>query len=202
MITYEIGKEIKNCEPKELFSQLPICIKVNKFTEESAAEFSRDFILAKNSWQPIIPIVIDSFGGQVYALLSMIDDVIGTNKPVMTIVKGKAMSCGAILLSCGWHGLRYAAKNSTVMIHEVSSFTVGKIEEIKADVTHTTFLNDKIFDILDKNCQQPKDYFKNIVHDKGHADWFLTGDDCVNHKLVNHTTLPEFKVNVRTELTW
>ena len=50
----------------------PMIIRVNKFDEDSAKKFSQDIAAAHNSGQKVIPVVIDSYGGQVYSLMSMI----------------------------------------------------------------------------------------------------------------------------------
>ena len=66
----------------------PIIVKVNKFTEESAKRFHQDMAMAHNSGQKVIPIVIDSYGGQVYSLMSMISAIQAAELPVATIVEG------------------------------------------------------------------------------------------------------------------
>ena len=53
----------------------PIVVRVNKFNEDAAKKFTQDMASAHNSGQNIIPIVIDSYGGQVYSLMSMISDI-------------------------------------------------------------------------------------------------------------------------------
>ena len=87
----------------------PIVVRVNKFNEEAAKKFTQDMAAAHNSGQNIIPIVIDSYGGQVYSLMSMISDIKSSDLPVATIVEGKAMSCGAVLFTFGEDGHRYMA---------------------------------------------------------------------------------------------
>ena len=77
----------------------PIVIRVNKFDEKASKEFDSQVALAHNTGQKVIPIVIDSYGGQVYSLMSMISAINHCEIPVATIVEGKAMSCGAILFS-------------------------------------------------------------------------------------------------------
>ena len=37
----------------------PIIVRVNKFNEDAAEEFTRDMNKARNSGQPVIPVVID-----------------------------------------------------------------------------------------------------------------------------------------------
>ena len=110
----------------------PVIVRVNKFTEDSAKKFSNEVAQAHNTGQEIIPIVIDSYGGQVYSLMSMIAAINNAELPIATIIEGKAMSCGAILSSFGAEGHRYMDPHATMMIHDVSSMEVGKVEEIKA----------------------------------------------------------------------
>jgi membrane-bound ClpP family serine protease len=74
----------------------PVVIRVNKFNEESAKNFNQSVSLAHNTGQPVIPVIIDSYGGEVYSLMSMISAIKASEVPIATIVEGKAMSCGAI----------------------------------------------------------------------------------------------------------
>ena len=185
-------------EPK-LIDDLPIVIRVNKFDEASAKGFSAAITKAQNTGQPVIPVIIDSYGGQVYSLMSMISDIKHSRIPVATIAQGKAMSCGAILFSFGADGMRYMDPEATIMIHDVSSMDRGKVEEIKASAEETERLNKKIYHMMAENCGQHKDYFLDIVHEKGHADWFLEADECKKHNLANHLHVPELKIETKVK---
>ena len=180
---------------KDLVDNLPTIIRVRKFTEDAANKFSVQLNKAQNSGQPIIPIIIDSYGGQVYSLMSMIADVKHSKIPVAMIVQGKAMSCGAVFFSCGAEGHRYMDPDATMMIHDVSSMGWGKVEEIKADAAETERLNQKLYKMMAENCGHPPDYFLDIIHRKGHADWFLDIDAARKHNLANHTHVPELKIS-------
>jgi|TARA_R110000782_G_scaffold199492_1_gene288466 ATP-dependent Clp protease protease subunit len=182
-----------------LIDDLPVVIRINKFDEATAKAFSGAMMRAQNTGQPVIPITIDSYGGQVYSLMSMISDIKCSKIPVATIVQGKAMSCGAILFSFGTEGYRYMDPDATVMIHDVSSMGRGKVEEIKASAEETDRLNQKIYTMMAENCGKHKDYFLDIVHDKGHSDWFLESDACLKHNLANHLHIPEMKIKVKVE---
>ena len=132
----------------------------------------------------------------------MISDIKNSRIPVATIVQGKAMSCGAILFSFGDEGMRYMDPDATVMIHDVSSMGWGKVEEIKASADETDRLNKKIYHMMAENCGHHKDYFLDIVHDKGHADWFLEPDECKKHNLANHLHIPEFKIETKVQFSF
>ncbi len=175
---------------------LPVIIRVNEFNEESATKFAEEMDKAHNTEQPIIPIVIDSYGGQVYSLLSMIAEINAAKVPVATICLGKAMSCGSVLLTCGTPGYRYIDPNSYVMIHDVSSMAWGKHEELKASVAQTDKLQKQIFRLMGENCGKEADYFTKILHEKAHAEWYLTANEAKKHGLVNHIKVPNFKISL------
>jgi ATP-dependent Clp endopeptidase proteolytic subunit ClpP len=180
-------------EPK-LIDDLPVVIRVRKFDEAAAKTFSDTMANAQNTGQPIVPVIIDSYGGQVYSLMSMISDIKHSRIPVATITQGKAMSCGAILFSFGTEGHRYMDPDATMMIHDVSSMGWGKVEEIKADAEEVERLNQKVYRMMAKNCGQKEEHFLNIVHDKSHADWYLDAKECRKHNMANHLHIPELKI--------
>ena len=172
-------------EVKFRSESLPVVIRVNKFDEKAAEDFSKAVARAQNTGQPVLPVIIDSYGGQVYSLMSMISDIQHSRIPVATIVQGKAMSCGAILFSFGVDGMRY--------------MDWGKVEEVKVSAQETDRLNKKIYTMMAKNCGHHEDYFLDIVHEKGHADWFLDAKECQRHKLANKLKVPEMKIGVKVQ---
>lgn len=115
-------------------------IWVIKFDEESAQEFREQVIRASRNdpTQPIV-VYIDSYGGLVDSLAKMIETMDEMPNPFITVCMGKAMSCGAVLLSHG--DIRWCGKHSRVMVHEVSSGTQGDVNDMKADAQEADRLN-------------------------------------------------------------
>ncbi len=68
---FDVAPEIKEFE----LTYNPVIINVNKFDEESAKDFRDKMSMAHNTGQKVIPVVIDSYGGQVYSLMSMIASI-------------------------------------------------------------------------------------------------------------------------------
>ena len=178
----------------------PIIIRVNRFDEKSATEFAAKMAAAHSTGQKVIPVIIDSYGGQDYALMSMIAAIRSAEIPVATIVEGKAMSCGAVLLTFGEDGMRFADPDATIMIHDVSSGGHGKIEELKADVKEAERLDEKIFTMMARNCGKKDDYFKKKVFNKKHADWFMDAQEAKRHGLVNHLRVPKLNIKVHVDI--
>jgi len=194
--TTQISPLIKEVELRKT----PVIVTVNKFDEKSAKDFQQQIALAHNTGQKVIPVVIDSYGGQVYSLMSMISAINHSELPIATIVQGKAMSCGAVLLSCGEQGLRFADPDATIMIHDVSSGGYGKIEELKADVKEAERLDEKIFTMMARNCGKKDDYFKKKVFSKKHADWFMDAEEAKKHGLVNQLRVPKLNISVSVDI--
>ncbi len=174
----------------------PVIVRVNKFDEDSAKKFDQEVAQAHNTGQKVIPVVIDSYGGQVYSLMSMISAIKNAELPVATIVEGKAMSCGAILFSFGTDGYRFMDPNATVMIHDVSSMDMGKVEELKAGAKEADRLNEIVYKMMAQNCGKKDDYFMKIVDKKKHADWFLDAEEAKKHGMANHLRVPKINISV------
>lgn len=200
MIVHEISPDIKIRNPHDLFSENVEVVVVNDFDEKAVEKFKISFMKAEQSKQSVIPIYIDSYGGEVYSLLAMIDVLKSSNKKIATIVQGKAMSCGAVLFTMGNEGLRFMGANSTLMIHDVSSYAHGKNDELKVSAEEADRLNTKIYQIMSRNIGKSDEYLKSIVHDKSHANWYLTPEECVKHNIANHIRIPRLKVSAEVKI--
>ena len=195
---FQVAQEIKEFELRNN----PVIVTVNKFNEESAKEFRNRVSLAHSTGQKVIPVVIDSYGGQVYSLLSMIATIKASSLPIATIVEGKAMSCGALLFSFGEEGMRYMDPDATVMIHDVSAGQFGKVEELKANAEESERLNKKVYRMMAENIGKSQDYFIKKIHDKGHADWYLDAKECKRINLANHLRVPKLNAKISVDINF
>lgn len=167
-------------------------IHVNRFNEESAKDFYKSFReLQSNDSVKVIPIFIDSYGGNVHALLTMLDLIADSHKPVATIAMGKAMSCGAILLAAGTKGYRFAAASTDIMVHEVFSMEVGKMADLDSGVKHTKKMNDNLFAFLAKQGKKDKKFYLSKMKAMGNVDWFLTSSQFKSLGLIDHVGIPQ-----------
>lgn len=188
-----------NIKSVELRSS-PVIIRVNKFDEKSAKEFAEKIASAHNTGQSVIPVIIDSYGGQVYSLMSMIASIKNSELPVATIVEGKAMSCGVILFSCGTEGYRYITEDATLMIHDVSSASWGKNSEIQASAEEVKRLNEKIYKILSANSNKSEKWFNKQLNEKGRADWFIESKEAIDLGLADKIGMPKLEINIKLDI--
>jgi len=134
-LLYEIDPKLEyQSLTKQCFIPHPKIITVHDFNEEAYVKFSKDVSDAHSTGQGIIPVIIDSFGGEVYSLMGMLDVIKNSDIPIATIIQTKVMSCGIALFSAGTEGLRFMAPYSTLMMHEVSGGTIDKISEMEVRI--------------------------------------------------------------------
>lgn len=166
-------------------------IWVLEFTPESAQEF-RDQLLkaAKDPNQPII-IYIDSYGGYVDSLAKMIATMDEVPNPLITVAMGKAMSCGAILLSHG--DIRWCDRHSRIMIHEVSGVAQGDVHDVMADSIEHKRLNKYFLGLLAKNCgiKDGYDGLRRIIKDRDGRDMYLDASSAVKFGIVDAVGTPK-----------
>jgi ATP-dependent protease ClpP protease subunit len=194
----DIDKNIR-CKLSDLGIEIPL-IRLNKaFDYEMVEHFNEEFNKALSTNPKVIPVVIDSYGGDVYCLLELISLFQSSPVPIATICNGKAMSCGAMLFMFGHENLRFMSEHATLMIHEVSAFSFGKVEEIKTDAHETERLNNLIFKLTAKNLGKKENYFMELLHKHNHADIFMTAKEAKKHNICNHIGVPSLvtKVNIQ-----
>lgn len=95
-----------------------------------------------------IEIVFDSPGGSVFAGLALFDFIqtLKESHHVATSTVGMAASMGGILLQAGDE--RIAGRNSFMLIHEVSSGSMGKVSDMEDSVKFANKLQDRLVGIL------------------------------------------------------
>lgn len=185
----------------DIIDKLRKGIHVNEFNESSVQDFREIFDTINASHQaPYIPIYIDSFGGDCYSLLAMVDIISSAQKPVLTVAVGKAMSCGAVLLSCGTKGYRFATENCTIMLHDVHSWQRGKVHDIRSQTDETERLSALFFEILDKNSGKNTGYFEKFFKIKDRTDIYLNSHEALEHGLIDDIGYPLLVPNFGMEL--
>lgn len=173
-------------------------IIVNTFDEESAKKF-REQVIARAIQDANAPITIyiDSYGGFLDSLNSMLETIEQVPNPIVTICQGKAMSCGAMLLVAGDY--RFCGRRSRVMVHQGSSGTGGPIESLQNDVTEAKRLNKEFMSFIAKRCGMSlKDFkiemTKRLVKDDDNArDLYLSAEAALELGLVDFVGMPHIK---------
>jgi len=121
-----------------------------------------------------IEIYINSNGGDVTALLPMIDLIDIIQKPIKTIVLGKAYSCGALLLLCGHKGKRMAYKNSEILLHEVGGGIYGKSTQVRHEAERLQRFNELAIKLIRERTKMSEAQIDKFMH--SNQDIFITSE--------------------------
>jgi len=165
-------------------------IWVNTFDEKHAQKF-RDHVLhiAERGEDIVIPIYIDSYGGNVDSLAKMIETMDNVPNRFVTICQGKAMSCGAILLSHG--DIRYCGEYSRVLIHNVHAGTWGDTYDLQATSDETLRMNKVFMELLADNCGRSHDEIQLLLRaSTSGKEILMDADGALEFGIVDHVGTP------------
>lgn len=138
------------------------------------------FLNAENSKEDI-KIYINSPGGSVYDALAIYDTMQYVPNDIQTVGIGIQASASAFLLSSGTKGKRFLLPNSTVMIHQPSSGTRGKVTDQEIDLREVLRLKNLLEEIIAKNTGQKKEK----IHEDMERDKWLSSQEAKAYGLVD-----------------
>ncbi len=124
---------------------------------------------------------INSPGGSVYDALAIYDTMQYVTNDVQTVGIGVQASAAAFLLSSGAKGKRFILPNATVMIHQPSSGTRGKVTDMEIDLKESLRIKHRLNEIMAKNTGQT---VKRIQEDM-ERDYWMTADDAKGYGVVD-----------------
>ena len=128
-----------------------------------------------------ICIYINSPGGSVTAGMAIYDTIKYIKPDVSTICIGMACSMGAVLLSSGTKGKRFALPNSEIMIHQPLGGMQGQASDIKIHADWMIKTKEKLNKILASNTGKE---LSVIEHDTD-RDNFMTAYEAKEYGLID-----------------
>ena len=137
-----------------------------------------------------IHLYINSPGGAVTAGLSIYDTMQFINCDVSTICVGQAASMGALLLSGGTEGKRFALPHSRIMVHQPSAGYQGQATDISIHANEVLELKKRLNKIMAKHTGQTVEKIEQDLE----RDRFMSADAAVEYGIID-TVLAE-----RTEM--
>jgi ATP-dependent Clp protease protease subunit len=105
-----------------------------------------------------IYLYINSPGGMVTAGLAVYDTMQYVKPPITTVCIGMAMSFGALLLSAGTKGKRFALPHARIMIHQplvLGEGLTGAVTDVDIETKELIITKNKLTEILAKHTNQP-----------------------------------------------
>ena len=129
-----------------------------------------------------IHLYINSPGGAISAGMAIYDTMQYIRPDVSTICIGQAASMGALLLSAGADGKRFALPNSRILIHQPSlSGLAGQATDIDIHAKEILRLRESMNKILAKHTRQDLDRIEKDVE----RDYIMTAEQAREYGIVD-----------------
>jgi ATP-dependent Clp protease, protease subunit len=137
-----------------------------------------------------IHLYINSPGGLVTAGMAIYDTMQYLRSPISTLCFGQAASMGAVLLTAGAHGKRFALPHSRIMLHQPMGGYQGQATDIDIHAREIIRTRQELEEILVRHTGQTIEK----IHQDTDRDYFLSGEQAREYGIVD-------KVIEKRELT-
>jgi ATP-dependent Clp protease protease subunit len=134
-----------------------------------------------------ISLYINSPGGSVTAGLAIVDTMNHIKPDVNTVVIGMAASMGAVILSAGKKGKRFALPNAEVMIHQPWGGAEGRASDIEISARQILRMRETLNKMLAKNTGKTLAQIEKDVD----RDFFMTSEEAKKYGIVDKVYNPK-----------
>lgn len=151
------------------------CLALIRAVREADTKLRAEHLSRGLDGEPMTPIWIHvhSYGGSLFAALSLADQLTMIKSPLYAIVEGIAASAATLIaMSCS---KRYILPNSFMMVHQLSSFMWGKYEEFKDEME----LQNKLMERLVKFYAEKSKLSKEDIETMLKRDFWMDAEECV-----------------------
>ena len=128
-----------------------------------------------------IDIYINTPGGSVTSGLAIYDTMQFVKPDINTYCVGQATSMGAVLLTAGTKGKRFALPHSRIMIHQPWGGVQGQASDISIQAKEILRLRERIENIISNHTGQPMDKIKKDTD----RDYFMNAEEALKYGLVD-----------------
>lgn len=128
-----------------------------------------------------INLYINSPGGSVTAGLAIYDTMQYIKCDISTICMGLCASMGAVLLTAGSKGKRYALPNSEILIHQPMSGLQGQVTDMDIHMRHLLRVKERMNSILSMHTGQPIEVIKRDTE----RDTIFDADQALKYGLID-----------------
>lgn len=154
------------------------CLDLNRKINDLNKELLK-YSIEYDCEPPNIYLHINSNGGCLLSALGTVDTIRNSRVPIVSIIEGCAASA-ATIISMACHK-RYITSNSFMLIHQLSTSSYGKYEEIKDDFMNDTKFMERLYALYRNHTKMTDAKIKSIMT----RDIWWDSDECIQHGLVD-----------------
>jgi ATP-dependent Clp protease protease subunit len=124
---------------------------------------------------------INSPGGVITSGMAIYDTMQYIKPDVQTVCIGQAASMGALLLTAGAPGKRFALENSRIMIHQPLGGAKGQATDVEIQVKEILRMKEMTSKIIAKHANKN---YEDVIKDT-ERDNFMGADEAVAYGLID-----------------
>jgi len=145
---------------------------------------------------------VDTCGGcciTTLGVVDMIEAIKKANKDVIfvTYTNTKLFSAGVPLFLTG--DIRIMSENSLALVHDVSSWSGGKVSDMKEDLKRNEIIKKNIFKYIDLRTNKNDGFWMNKLKDIMNADLTLEAHECKEYNICTNIGCVSLNVNLNVE---
>lgn len=148
--------------------------EVNKYDDEQSEN------KIKYDRKPI-KLIVDSFGGEIYSGMTLVNIIDTSTTPIHTYCYGKAMSVGLIIFVVGHK--RFAHPLATFMQHQLSGGTIDNLTAMIESLEQNVILQNMLDSLLVDKSKIKQSKLMSLRQTK--TDWFFTGKEALELGVVD-----------------
>lgn len=182
---------MKNTETKDLPS-LKSWLCQGTFDDVMLTGFMNFYDQLRTGNDKEATIYINSHGGRVSVVNSMISVMEASGITFCTCALGEASSAALILLAYGHK--RYAGSRARMMFHEVSFGAHGKVGEVAESLDAAKQVNARLLADFAKKTKHPVEWWQEMANRKPSKDFNFDAAAALRYGVVDRIGVPKLKV--------
>jgi ATP-dependent Clp protease, protease subunit len=128
-----------------------------------------------------IKLYINTFGGALYDAFGLVSVMETSLTPIHTLVTGKAMSAGFLILISGHK--RFALKHSELMYHQLSTATNGKLGDVETTIEQSKKQQKKMEKVVLSKTKLTHKMLEKIYAQK--TDYYMTSKEAIKYGVID-----------------
>ncbi len=144
-----------------------------------------------------ISFYINSPGGVVTAGMAIYDTMQYIKSDVATVCIGQAASMGALLLTAGAKGKRFALPNSRIMIHQPLGGAQGQATDIQIQANEIQRMKETLNEILSNHTGQDLEKITNDTE----RDFFMSAEQSMEYGIIDRVVADRSELEEESEDT-
>jgi ATP-dependent Clp protease protease subunit len=178
----KVEKKVDDIVEYELLKHNTIVLH-GELTEELCNRVSKQLLFLALKGAKEINIILNSVGGEVYhglLVFNTLEDLKQRGIQVTIEARGLCASMGVLILMGATK--RIAAKYTRFLLHETSSFTYGKVSEMKEGVQELERLNAMLDEIIIERTKISKKVLEEKTRKR---EWWLSAEEALKYGIIH-----------------